>query len=273
MNSRSLTPCRAVGLLLVFAALGLAPAAFAGGGSSGSGSGGPPQVGVVQPFQFADDFYRAHGIDPTMTLDHFVFPDAKFPECASDPAAPACRTRLGTSPDPAIYNDVRVVETTAGWRHNGNILFYMAPSKLVPDSFLTDAQGNLTPEAAETRALCEDFDAFLFPKTDPVTRAFVKNPGLPNRRQDNVFETQNGYWSNNQLGCWSLAFVVFDGPELNGPDCQEEIAKLGEENGFTLDGDSPIIQTKSDIEKFVDLGCASINRRAFDGSEGFPWVI
>lgn len=243
-----------------------------------AGDDDPPSPGVAQAFQFADSFYTAHGIDTSMVLDHYVFPDAKFPECASDPTAPACRTRLQTSPNPAIYNNTRVVETTAGWRHNGNILFYISPSKLVPDSFATDASGNLTAAAAETKALCEEFDAFLFPKTDraAVNRGetgFTKNPGLPNRRQDNIFETQHGYWSNNPLGCWSLAFVVFDGPNFDGEDCQDEIADLAADNGWTLDGDTPIIQTKSDIEKFVAMGCASVNRRAFDGSEGFPWVI
>ena len=226
----------------------------------------------VQPFQFSDDFYRQHGVDPSMTLDHFVYPDAKFPECADDPAAPRCRTRQEASPDPATWNDVRVVETTVGWNHSGSFLSYMAPSKLTPDSFIRDAQGNLTEAAAETKALCEKYRAFLFPKTDPVTKAFSKNPGLPNRRQDNVFETDQGYFSNNPLGCWTLAFVVFDGPNLEGEDCQEEMEKLAEDNGLDLDG-TPIIQTKSDIEKLTDEGCTTINPRAFDGSEGFPWVI
>jgi hypothetical protein len=230
------------------------------------------QAEVVQPFQFSDDFYRSHGIDPSMTLDHFVFPDAKFPECASDPAAPRCRTRLGTSPDPAKYNDVRVVETTIGWRHNGNFLSYMAPSKLTPDSFMRDANGNLTAEAAHTKGVCESFRAFLFPKTNRETLAFVKNPGLPNRRQDNIFETQHGYWSNNPLGCWSLAFVVWNGPNLDGPVCQDALADLIDENGEDLDG-TAIIQTLNDINSLTAKGCTTVNLRAFDGSEGFPWVV
>lgn len=270
--NRGLSHFGAVGLAFgLMAMVVLAVPAFAGDDD-------PPSPGVAQSFQFADSFYRAHGIDPTMVLDHYVFPDAKFPECASDPTAPACRTRLQSSPDPEIYNDTRVVEITAGWRHNGNILFYISPSKLIPDSFMTDGNGNLTSAAANTRALCEEFDAFLFPKTDRAAvnngeQGFILNPGLPNRRQDNIFETQNGYWSNNPLGCWSLAFVVFNGPNFDGEDCQEEIEDLAEDNGWTLDGDTPIIQTKSDIEKFVADGCATVNRRAFDGSDGFPWVI
>lgn len=247
---------------LSWLAAGLALALFAA----------PAFADNVQPFQFSDDFYQQHGIDTTKVLDHYVYPDAKFPECADDPAAPRCRTSQESSPDLAVYNDTRVIETTVGWKHNGNFLTYMSPSKLTPDSFIRDAQGNLTPEAAETKQICESYRAFLFPKTDPVTKAFTKNPGLPNRRQDNVFETQHGYWSNNPLGCWSLAFVVFDGPNLEGEVCQREMDDLIDDNGVDLDG-TPIIQTVSDIESLTGLGCTTINLRAFDGSDGFPWVI
>lgn len=225
----------------------------------------------VQPFQFSDDFYRSKGIEPTMTLDHFVFPDAKFPECASDPDAPACRTRLETSPDPDVWNDVRVVETTIGWDASGNFLSYMAPSKLVPDSFIRDSSGNLTPEAQETLDLCNEFRAFLFPKT-AADGTFAKNPGLPNRRQDNVFETNGGYFSNNPLGCWRLVFVVWDGSAVNGSKCQDEIEDLAEDNGLDLDG-TPIINNLSDIEGLAKDNCVTLNTRAADGSEGFPWVI
>lgn len=225
----------------------------------------------VQPFQFSDDFYRSKGIDPTMTLDHFVFPDAKFPECADDPDAPACRTRQEASPNPSRHNDVRVVETTIGWDASGNFLSYMAPSKLVPDSFMRDSSGNLTPEAQETLNLCNEFRAFLFPKT-AADGSFAKSPGLPNRRQDNVFETNGGYWSNNPLGCWRLVFVVWNGSEVEGGKCQDEIADLLADNGPDLDG-TPIINTLSDIEGLAKDDCVTLNTRAADGSEGFPWVI
>lgn len=270
MNRCIFNDRRAAWLVLAIAAVALlAPNAWAGD---------DPSPGVAQAFQFSDSFYTLKGIDTSMVLDHYVFPDAKFPECSTDPSAPGCRTALEPSPDPAIYNNTRVIETTAGWRHNGNILFYISPSKLVPDSFARDASGNLTQAAAETKALCEEFDAFLFPKTDrdAVNRGepgFIKSPALPNRRQDNIFETNGGYWSNNPLGCWTLTFVVFDGPNFDGEDCQEEIQKVAADNGWSLDGDTPIIQDMSDIEKFVADGCATLNPRASDGSEGFPWVI
>lgn len=224
----------------------------------------------VQPFQFSDDFYRSKGIDPSMTLDHFVFPDAKFPECATDPDAARCRTRLETAPD-ANHNGVRVVETTIGWNASGNFLSYMAPSKLVPDSFTRDASGNLTPEAQETLNLCNEFKAFLFPKTAP-DGSFTLSPGLPNRRQDNVFQTNSGYFSNNPLGCWRLVFVVWNGSDLDGPNCQDHLADLMADNGPDLDG-TAIINNLSDINKLARENCVTLNTRAEDGSQGFPWVI
>ncbi|RMH22220.1 MAG: hypothetical protein D6696_03925 [Acidobacteria bacterium] len=216
----------------------------------------------VQPFQFSDAFYIEHGVDPTATLDHFVFPDAKFPECADGRLGPPCRTEAGVSPDPDVYNDVRVIETTGGFMHNGNLLYYQAVSFLMPGSFINNAAG------AETRQICDDFRAFLFPKANgnPVS------PAPPNRRQDNIFETNNGYFSNNPLGCWTLSFISWDGPNVNSSTCQDEMADLEQENGLDLDG-TPVIRTLSDINNLLADGCVRETLRNKDGSQGFPWVI
>jgi hypothetical protein len=118
------------------------------------------------------------------------------------------------------------------------------------------------------------FRAFLFPKTqrdaanNPI---FVKSPAPPNRRQDNVFDTRNGYFSNNPLGNWILAFVVYT-PKAFTAAGRKELDPIAERNGRDLDG-TPILQTASDIDNLVAKGFAKIVNRALDGSEGFPWVI
>ena len=241
---------RASGLGLLSCALLIAPAAFASGGGGCDVTGG---VGTVQPFQFSDAFYIDHGIDPTMTADHFVFPDAK-------PGFD--RTRLGVSPDPDVYNDVRVIETTGGFKRNGGLLYYQAPSFLFEESFTDNCAG------AETRQICQDFGAFLF----PLANGNPLSPAPPNRRQDNIFQTNNGYWSNNPLGCWRINFVSFDGPNVNGANCQDEMADLAEDNGFDLDG-TPVITRLNDVEDLEEDGCVQVRRRNTDGSQGFPWVI
>lgn len=211
------------------------------------------KVGVVQPFQFSDEFLLDNGIDASLAVDHFVFPDAKpgFDRTRQDEPAPGC-----------AYNDVRVIETTGGFKHNGNLLYYMAPSKVMPNTFTNDAAGD------NARALANAYNAFLFPKAngDPLS------PAPPNRRQDNIFETKNGYWSNNPLGLWRLNFVSYDGPNAGSPDCAGFKANQIARNGVDLDG-TGVIRTTNEIEAGVREGCLRIRQRAEDGSQGFPWVV
>ncbi|HSL82754.1 MAG TPA: hypothetical protein VLF66_08255 [Thermoanaerobaculia bacterium] len=237
----------AMGVALL--ALALAPAARAG----------DPKF---SPFQFDDQYLLEQGVDVNFTLDHFVFPDA------------AGRTALGTPPDDPRYNDVRVIETTGGYMHNGNLLFYMAPSKLMPET--VDENGNVIPSsftdnaAGETqRTICNTYKAFMFPKKDgnPV------GPAPANRRQDNIFETNNGYFSNNPLGCWRLTFVSWDGPNAAGQRCEGHREDLMEDNGPSLDADTPIIKTLSTINKLAQDGCVTLRQRSETGDDGFPWVI
>lgn len=217
----------------------------------------------VQPFQFSDAFYLENGIDRLAVLDHFVFPDAKFPTVCTTagPLAFPCRTSLETSPDPDVWNDVRVIETTVGFKHNGNWLSYMAPSKFVMASFLDNSAGD------ETFDICEEYRAFLFPLAAGIPDA----PGAPNRRHDNIFETNNGYFSNNPLGCWRLNFVAWDGPNVNSEDCQDEADDLADDNGVDKDG-TPVITRLNDVEDLEEDGCVTVIQRPLDGSRGFPWV-
>ncbi len=217
----------------------------------------------VQPFQFSDAFYLENGIDRLAVLDHFVFPDAKFPTVCTTagPLAFPCRTSLETSPDPDVWNDVRVIETTVGFKHNGNWLSYMAPSKFVAETFLDNSAGD------ETLEICNDFRAFLFPLAAGIPDA----PGAPNRRQDNIFETNGGYFSNNPLGCWRLTFVAWDGPNVNSSTCQDEADDLADDNGVDKDGTS-LIRELNEVEDLEDDGCVTVIQRPEDGSRGFPWV-
>jgi|GEM_PF-1926526 len=251
MNKTSL---RVVGLSLLSLGLLAAPAVFAQDDCDITGG-----VGVAQSFQFSDAFYIEHGIDPTTTTDHYVFPDAK---------PGFTRTSLGVSPDPDVYSDVRVIETTGGWRHNGNLLYYEAPAKLFPTDFLDNCAGRAA------RATCEAYTAYLFPKTPADGSPPVLSPAPPNRRQDNIFQTTAGYWSNNPIGCWSLAFPSWNGPNVNGATCQDIAAGMFNTNGNELDLEgNPIIKKLSQINNLEAKGCITVPKRRFTGEDGFPWVI
>lgn len=170
-----------------------------------------------------------------------------------------------TEPDVAPdhrYAPIRVLENTGGYMHNENLLYYIAPSMIMPGTFTDDAAGD------NQRAICNEFRAFLFPKAegDPLS------PAPPNRRQDNIFETNNGYFSNNPLGCWRLTFVSWDGPNVSGSKCQQRANSLMGDNGADLDG-TPVIKSLSDIRQLRSEGCVRLRQRSEDGSDGFPWVV
>lgn len=230
----------------------------------------------VQSFQFSDAFYLEKGLDPTTMFDKYVFPDAKFAASCADPSTgqPPCRTKSGTSPDPNVYNNVRVTEITGGFMHNGSLLYYITPSKVLDRDFLDNAAGD------ETREICDEFLAYLFPKQNGPFGPLGPQP--PNRRQDNVFQTTKGYFSNNPLGCWRLTFVAWDGPNVNGSECQDFMDDLAEDrrkespgiSGLDTDG-TPVIREVGEIEEGEEMGCLTVRQRdaAATANPDFPWVV
>ncbi|MCA1579651.1 MAG: hypothetical protein LC794_20070 [Acidobacteria bacterium] len=244
-------------LLVVMGFAGLAPPP-----TSTVASNSPTLGDNAPPFDFSDAFYRENGIVPANIGERAGNPDRN----------PAHWTVDNSNTDPTRRN-IRILETTGGWDNSGNLIYYSIMGTLMPNSFERDANGNLTDRGRRAMDVANRFRAFLFPKTqrdannNPV---FVKSPAPPNRRQDNVFDTRNGYFSNNPLGNWILAFVVYTSRAFT-PAGKTRLDAIAAKNGRDLDG-TPILQTASDIDNLVAEGFAMIVNR-LNGSEGFPWVI
>lgn len=199
------------------------------------------------PFDFSDEFYTQNGIDPANVINRVNGADGvSVPDVTTDPSR----------------RNIRVTETTGGFNDSGNIIYYNVFSMVMPNSFTNDAAG------LRARQIANDFRAFIFPKAagEPLS------PAPPNRRQDNVFDTRNGYFSNNPLGLWILVFVSYTDAALNTPGGQAVLAQLAAANGLDLDG-TPIIKTASDIDNLAVQGLVNLRTRAQDGSQGFPWVV
>ncbi|NIV98371.1 hypothetical protein GWN26_04145 [Candidatus Saccharibacteria bacterium] len=211
-----------------------------------SGGGNRP-YDKVPAFDFADNFYLQNGIDPNAIVDRLVAQDN--------------RSVADVSPH-SDFADVRILETTGGFDHTGSVLYYAVNGKVMPNTFTNDTAG----QAA--RNLANSFRAFIFPKAsgDPLS------PAPPNRRQDNVFDTRNGYFSNNPLGLWLLVFVSYTNAAFNTQAGQKALGDLAQKNGLDLDK-TPIIKTVSDLENLQKDGFVQFRTRAVDGSQGFPWVI
>lgn len=202
------------------------------------------------PCDFSDEFYRANGINPIF-LTNRVNGDGTV--SIVDPAS--CT-------DPS-RNDTRVKETTGGYNDSANLIYYNIFAFMPNDAvFTNDAAGDRARQNANS------FRAFIFPlrSGDPLS------PAPENRRQDNVFDTRNGYFSNNPLGLWLLAFVSYTDKALKTAEGQKLLKQLAQKNGSDLDG-TPILNSASDIDNLAQKGFVQIRSRNLDGGEGFPWVV
>ncbi|MCA1636436.1 MAG: hypothetical protein LC802_22785 [Acidobacteria bacterium] len=236
-------------LMMTASLTGLPAASAQSGGTRASGDQTPP-------FDFNDDFYRQNGFVPENILMRIGTPGVREGDWMFD-----------TTSDPT-RRGVRDKETTGGWNASGALIYYNIFGMAMPNIFERDAAGNLTARGARAKEIANSYRAFLFPKASAGSKL---DPGLPNRRQDNVFDTRNGYFSNNPTGIWILAFVVFT-PKASTAEGKKILDPIAATNGRDLDG-TPILQSASQIDGLVQEGLVELRFRAQDGSQGFPWVF
>lgn len=210
------------------------------------------------PFDFSDEFYIKNGVIPSEIRGRPGNPDRNPAHWALD----------NSNTDPT-RRGVRIIETTGGFDKDANLIYYSVMGELVPASFTNDAAG------ARARMLAEDFRAFLFPKTprnpDGSPGNVVLSPAPPNRRQDNIFDTKNGYFCDNLLGLWVVSFVVYTQRAFT-PAGQAALAPIAARNGLDLDG-TPLLKRVDEIESLVAQGLAEIRVNPEIGGQGPRWVI
>jgi hypothetical protein len=207
------------------------------------------------PFDFSDAFYLANGINPAALITRV---DGTCP----DTDIPSCSVVDNSNTDPNRRN-IRVLSTTGGFDADGNVLYYNIFARIPsPSTFTNNAAGQQALQIANF------FSAYHFPKAsgDPL------DPSLPNRRQDNVFDTRNGYTVADPLGMWTLVFVSYTPAAFNTPQGQATLAQLAAKNGTDLDG-TPIIKKAIEVDNLEKKGFAVEQTRALDGSQGNPWVV
>ncbi len=208
----------------------------------------------TRPFDFSDAFYLQNGINPANIL-HRV--DGTCP--AND--MPSCSVADNSNTDPDRRN-IRVLSTTGGFDHEGNPLYYDINGMMTPSTFTNDAAGKTAMDTANF------FSAYIFPKAtgDPLS------PALSNRRQDNVFDTRNGYFVANPLGLWTAVFVSYTPEAFTTAVCQTALSDLKAKNGTDLDG-TPMMRKAIEVDDLRKKGCAIQQTRNLNGSQGFPWII
>ena len=215
-----------------------------------------PQVGRGAAFQFSDAFYAANGIDAqeirnqengaTMPSRYGAFYRGIGDDSVAD----------GTASDSRFLDDTRITIHNMGFNAAGEMLFYPdPPAFLFESAFLNQ----------ETKDLTNRSFVFIFPRTkeqpNPVPGCDgnpllgdLLAPGACNRRQDNIFDTGNGYLTSNPLGLWRIMFVTWDGPDVDSPACQAEMASLAARNGLDTEG-TPILRT---VREVLDVAGADV---------------
>jgi hypothetical protein len=221
-------------------------------GTTGLADGG----GIGQsPFDFSDATYRAHGILPENIVLR-VGDASRAGDFVID----------NTNTDPNRRN-VRAIETTPGTTGSSGLTYANIMGVLNSSGFERNASGQLTARGAQAFDTAERFRVFIFPK---ASNGSILDPFLPNKRQDNVFDTRDGYFSNDPLGLWVAVWVVYT-PKAFTASGRKELDPIAATNGRDLDG-TPILTSPSQLDGLASKGFIEFRTRPTDDAV-FRWVI
>lgn len=206
------------------------------------------QLGRGPGFQFSDEFYLANGIDAAemRSQENGATGPSRFG--AFYRGVGDAFVGPGVAPDSRFLDDTRIRIHNMGFNAAGEMLFYPDP----PAFFFESAFLN-----EETKDLTNRSFVFLFPRTVPGPNPVAGCNGAPvandlldpapcNRRQDNLFDTGNGYLTDNPLQLWRIMFVTWDGPDVDSPECQAKMEEIAARNGLDTDG-TPILATVREV--------------------------
>jgi hypothetical protein len=238
--------------LAVFAASLMSAVALAFGTTSYAGGGG--DLGT-SPFDFTDAVYRSHGIVPENIVLR-VGDASRTGDFVID----------NTNTDPNRRN-VRTIETTPGTTGSSGLTYANIMGVLNSSGFERNAAGQLTSRGAQAFDTAERFRVFIFPK---ASNGSILDPFLPNKRQDNVFDTRDGYFSNDPLGMWVAVWVVYT-PKAFTAEGRKELDPIAATNGRDFDG-TPILTSPSQLDGLASKGIVELRTRPVDDPV-FRWVI
>ena len=192
-------------------------------------------------FDFLDSYYYQNGVDASR-----IFGRRQVTGNGNS---------IFDAPNFWFQRNVRVQRLTPAYADNGKPTFWAVMGDVNNEGFTNDAAG------AAAKVLADKYVLYVFP-----TR--TGNPiGLGNNRQADIVDLSGGYFSNDPLGLWIHIWISYTDAAFNTKDGQKMLADLQKKNGFALDG-TPIIKTKSELEKLLSKGFAAKRFRNPDGSEG-----
>lgn len=209
----------------------------------------------TSPFDFSDATYRAHGILPENIVLR-VGTSSRTGDFVVD----------NSNTDPNRAN-IRTIETTPGTTGSSGLTYANIFGVLNFTSFEHDASGTLTARGQASFDTAEHFRVFIFPK---ASNGSILDPFLPNKRQDNMFDTRNGYFSNDPLGMWLAVWVVYT-PKAFTAEGRKQLDPIAATNGRDLDG-TPILTSPSQVDNLAADGLVELRTRPVNDGV-FRWVI
>ncbi len=246
-TSKKTSPWTTLSMLGLFALV-------AGLAFSTTGFAGDDDLGT-SPFDFTDAVYRAHGILPENIVLR-VGDASRTGDFVVD----------NTNTDPNRRN-IRTIETTPGTTGSSGLTYSNIFGVLNSASFERGSSGNLTTRGQQAFDTAERFRVFIFPK---ASNGSILDPFLPNKRQDNVFDTRDGYFSNDPLGLWVAVWVVYT-PKAFTAAGKKELGPIAANNGKDLDG-TPILTSPSQLDNLAAKGFIELRTRPVNDPV-FRWVI
>lgn len=209
----------------------------------------------TSPFDFTDAVYRAHGILPENIVLR-VGDASRGGDFVVD----------NTNTDPNRTN-IRTIETTPGTTGTSGLTYANIFGVLNSTSFERDSSGNFSVRGQYAFDTAERFRVFIFPK---ASNGSILDPFLPNKRQDNLFDTRDGYFSNDPLGLWVAVWVVYT-PKAFTAEGRKELDPIAASNGRDLDG-TAILTSPSQIDNLAAKGLIELRTRPVNDPV-FRWVI
>ena len=239
---------------LALAVFALALMALAGLNFNPNVSASGSDLGT-SPFDFSDATYRAYGIVPENIVLR-VGTSSRTGDFVSD----------NSNTDPRRSN-VRTIETTPGTTGSSGLTYANIFGVLNSTSFQRNANGQLTAAGQAAFDTAEHFRVFIFPK---VANGSILDPFLPNKRQDNMFDTRDGYFSNDPIGMWLAVWVVYTPKAFTG-EGHKELDPIAATNGRDFDG-TPVLTSPSQVDNLAAKGFVELRSRPVDDGV-FRWVI
>ena len=209
----------------------------------------------TSPFDFTDAVYRAQGIVPENIVLR-VGDASRSGDFVVD----------NTNTDPNRRN-IRTIETTPGTTGSSGLTYSNIFGVLNSMSFERGSGGQLTSRGQQAFDTAERFRVFIFPK---ASNGSILDPFLPNKRQDNLFDTRDGYFSNDPLGLWVAVWVVYT-PKAFTAEGKKELNPIAANNGKDLDG-TAILTSPSQIDNLAAKGLIELRTRPVNDPV-FRWVI